>query len=78
MFFFHLCREELVEYYERLSEEAAAREQRAMWHVRRGKLELARIAFMQREEEKLKQEMEAYTASLQPQVGFFVLHRTQG
>ncbi|XP_071784564.1 gamma-tubulin complex component 6-like [Asterias amurensis] len=50
-------REELVEYYAGLTEEASAREQRALWRVRRHQLDQARVEFIQQEETRLQQEL---------------------
>lgn len=44
-------REEIIEYYEKLTEEAAIREQRALWHVRRLKLQEDRTNFIQNDDE---------------------------
>ncbi|XP_033725469.1 gamma-tubulin complex component 6-like [Pecten maximus] len=43
------AREELIEYYSKLSEEAALREQRALWHIKRAQLEQSRRDFLQQD-----------------------------
>ncbi|XP_023933311.1 gamma-tubulin complex component 6-like [Lingula anatina] len=51
------AREELVEYYQKLTEEAAFREQKALWRVRRRQLDLARQTFLQQDEDRWSAEM---------------------
>ncbi|XP_041349185.1 gamma-tubulin complex component 6-like [Gigantopelta aegis] len=51
------AREELIAYYAGLSDEAARREQKALWKVRRGRLGQRRIDFLLADEAKLKREM---------------------
>ncbi|CAH1265550.1 TUBGCP6 [Branchiostoma lanceolatum] len=48
------AREEVVEYYAKLGEEAAKREQRALWKIRRHRLDQARLNFLLNEEKSLK------------------------
>ncbi|XP_071082841.1 gamma-tubulin complex component 6-like [Haliotis cracherodii] len=55
------AREELVKYYAELSEDAAQREQKALWKVRRSRLELARVDFLSADQEKWRREMEEAT-----------------
>lgn len=59
-------REEIEEYYSKLTEEAAFREQKALWRVRRAKLDLDRINFLQHDQTHWSTEMEA---SPEPKVG---------
>ncbi|KAL5014919.1 hypothetical protein ScPMuIL_009189 [Solemya velum] len=54
------AREEVIQYYEKLSEAAAFREQKALWKVRRAKLDIARIDFLSKEETKLGMEMKMF------------------
>lgn len=51
------AREELIAHYERLSAEAALRERRALWRVRRRQLDSARQQLMEADAEKWAQEM---------------------
>ncbi|KAI8517690.1 Gamma-tubulin complex component 6 [Branchiostoma belcheri] len=46
--------EQVVEYYAKLGEEAAKREQRALWKIRRHRLDQERLNFLLKEEERLK------------------------
>ena len=55
-----LFREEVIAYYQRLTEEAALREQRALWHVRRLQLEEDRRKFLVSDDEMWKSEMEQF------------------
>ncbi|XP_078091688.1 gamma-tubulin complex component 6 [Mustelus asterias] len=48
------ARQELIEHYSNLSEEAAKREQRALWKIQRHKLETARIDFLRNDQKKLQ------------------------
>ncbi|XP_019618459.1 PREDICTED: gamma-tubulin complex component 6-like [Branchiostoma belcheri] len=48
------AREQVVEYYAKLGEEAAKREQRALWKIRRHRLDQERLNFLLKEEERLK------------------------
>ena len=52
------CRDELIAYYTELGEEAAKREQRALWRIRRARLETARWQLLEAEEQKWRMEME--------------------
>lgn len=54
-------REELVAYYSQLTEEAARREQKALWRVKRAKLDIERTNFLRKDEELLQEEMKKYT-----------------
>jgi hypothetical protein len=53
-----LHREELVAYYSKLTEEAARREQKALWKIRRHKLDKAREVFLLTSEVDLKEEVD--------------------
>ena len=53
-----------MDYYAKMTEEAAFREQRAMWHVRRRRLDAARINFMQAEEAALMEQMQQAAPAL--------------
>ncbi|XP_038667388.1 gamma-tubulin complex component 6 isoform X2 [Scyliorhinus canicula] len=48
------ARQELIEHYSNLSEEAARREQRALWKIQRHKLETARTDFLRNDKRKLQ------------------------
>ncbi|XP_072327532.1 gamma-tubulin complex component 6 isoform X2 [Scyliorhinus torazame] len=48
------ARQELIEHYSNLSEEAARREQRALWKIQRHKLETARMDFLHNDQKKLQ------------------------
>jgi len=50
----------VIAYYSVLSEEAARREQKALWRVRRARLDGARTNFLVKEQEDLALEMEKY------------------
>ncbi|XP_069123682.1 LOW QUALITY PROTEIN: gamma-tubulin complex component 6-like [Argopecten irradians] len=52
------AREELIEYYRGLSEEAALREQRALWHIKRAQLEQSRRDFLQQDGEHWRSELD--------------------
>ncbi|XP_068959046.1 gamma-tubulin complex component 6 isoform X2 [Petaurus breviceps papuanus] len=52
----HRARQDLIEHYSKLSEEAARREQRALWRIQRHRLETARLSFLL-EDQKRMQEM---------------------
>ncbi|XP_067861030.1 gamma-tubulin complex component 6 isoform X2 [Heptranchias perlo] len=47
-------RQQLIEHYSNLSEEAAKREQKALWKIQRHKLETARIDFLLNDQKKLQ------------------------
>lgn len=64
--FYYYFREEIEEYYSKLTEEAAFREQKALWRVRRAKLDLDRINFLQHDNTHWSTEMEA---NPEPKVG---------
>ncbi|XP_072026264.1 gamma-tubulin complex component 6-like [Amphiura filiformis] len=51
------AREEIIEYYAKLTEQAAQREQRALWRIRRHRLDQQRIDWILQEEESLRQAM---------------------
>ncbi|XP_043569680.1 gamma-tubulin complex component 6 isoform X1 [Chiloscyllium plagiosum] len=48
------ARQQLIEHYSNLSEEAAKREQRALWKIQRHKLETARTDFFHNDQKKLQ------------------------
>ncbi|XP_072922503.1 gamma-tubulin complex component 6 isoform X2 [Hemitrygon akajei] len=48
------ARQQLIEHYSNLSEEAARREQKALWKIQRHKLESARIDFLLNDQKKLQ------------------------
>ncbi|XP_041058056.1 gamma-tubulin complex component 6 isoform X3 [Carcharodon carcharias] len=48
------ARQQLIEHYSNLSEEAARREQRALWKIQRHKLETARTDFLRNDQKKLQ------------------------
>uniref|UniRef100_UPI00398E9E39 gamma-tubulin complex component 6 n=1 Tax=Pristiophorus japonicus TaxID=55135 RepID=UPI00398E9E39 len=48
------ARQQLIEHYSNLSEEAARREQKALWKIQRHKLETARIDFLLNDQKKLQ------------------------
>ncbi|KAM4038441.1 LOW QUALITY PROTEIN: gamma-tubulin complex component 6 [Anomaloglossus baeobatrachus] len=52
------ARQELVEHYSRLSEEATRKEQRALWKLQRHKLETARLKFFVDDENHLQELLE--------------------
>lgn len=54
-FLFFFCRQELIEYYQKLTEEMDIREERAQWNIKRYELNKTRIEFFAREEAKLQQ-----------------------
>lgn len=61
MFYKTTCyysREEVIAYYSQLTEEAARREQKALWRVRRGRLDLARSDFLLQQERQWAADME--------------------
>ena len=56
---YHLCyREEVIAYYSQLTEEAAHREQKALWRVRRGRLDLERSEFLLQQERQWAADLE--------------------
>ncbi|KAG2469112.1 GCP6 protein, partial [Polypterus senegalus] len=54
------ARMELIEHYSRLTEEAAAREQRALWKVRRHRLEAARVSFLENDAKEIQAQLEKF------------------
>lgn len=48
------CRQALVDHYSKLSAEAARREQRALWKVRRHRLASARLRFLLEDEKRIQ------------------------
>uniref|UniRef100_A0A8C5MGH1 Gamma-tubulin complex component 6 n=1 Tax=Leptobrachium leishanense TaxID=445787 RepID=A0A8C5MGH1_9ANUR len=48
------AKQELIEHYSKLSEEATRKEQKALWKLRRHKLESARLSFFRSEEKHLQ------------------------
>ncbi|XP_070558136.1 gamma-tubulin complex component 6-like [Ptychodera flava] len=63
------AREELIEYYEQLSAEATLREKRALWHVKRRRLDDARYRFFQQSEADLKVALEEKKRALEKALG---------
>ena len=53
-----IFREEIVEYYGKLTEEATFREQKALWRVRRAKLDLNRTEFLRQDDTYWSNQME--------------------
>ncbi|KAM9311725.1 gamma-tubulin complex component 6 [Gastrophryne carolinensis] len=49
------ARQELIEHYSRLSEEATRKEQRALWKIQRHKLETARLKFFWDDEKRMQE-----------------------
>ena len=58
LFNFIGCREEVIAYYSQLTEEAARREQKALWRVQRGRLDLARTEFLLQQERQWAADLE--------------------
>lgn len=54
---FENFREKIIKHYADLSEQATLREERALWHVRRSRLDAARMEFLLEDEKKWKAEM---------------------
>ncbi|KAK1169289.1 gamma-tubulin complex component 6 [Acipenser oxyrinchus oxyrinchus] len=54
------ARRELIEHYSRLSEEAAARERRALWKVQRHRLETERNSFLQWQQSHIQAMLEKF------------------
>lgn len=50
-------KEKIIKHYADLSEQATLREERALWHVRRSRLDAARMEFLLEDEKKWKAEM---------------------
>ncbi|XP_022099325.1 gamma-tubulin complex component 6-like isoform X2 [Acanthaster planci] len=59
-------REEMIEYYAQLTEEAAARERKALWRVSRHQLDQARLKFMVQEEMKIREELANKQSTMTP------------
>ncbi|KAK3580164.1 hypothetical protein CHS0354_030279 [Potamilus streckersoni] len=57
------AREEIIEYYAQLSEEAAYREQKALWKIRRARLDMARVKFLKEDESKWAAKLETVKES---------------
>ena len=53
-------REEVIAYYGQMSEDAARREQKALWRVRRAKLDTKRTTFLLAQDKQWMEEMEKY------------------
>ncbi|XP_072452558.1 gamma-tubulin complex component 6 [Notamacropus eugenii] len=51
----HRARQDLIDHYSKLSEEATRREQRAVWKIQRHKLETARLNFLLEDEKRLQE-----------------------
>ncbi|XP_074083307.1 gamma-tubulin complex component 6 [Macrotis lagotis] len=49
------ARQDLIDHYSTLSEEAARREQRALWKIRRHKLETARLNFLLEDQKRIQE-----------------------
>ncbi|XP_074128103.1 gamma-tubulin complex component 6 isoform X2 [Sminthopsis crassicaudata] len=49
------ARQDLIDHYSKLSEEAARREQRALWKIRRHKLETARLSFFLEDQKRIQE-----------------------
>ncbi|XP_030044725.1 gamma-tubulin complex component 6 [Microcaecilia unicolor] len=54
------ARQEMIEHYSKLSEEAARKEQKALWKIQRHKLETARINFLMAEEKHIQALLEQF------------------
>ncbi|XP_072181800.1 gamma-tubulin complex component 6-like [Diadema setosum] len=53
------AKEEVIKFYADLAKQASAREQRALWRIRRRQLDQEREAFLQRDQEALSRELAA-------------------
>ncbi|XP_043821365.1 gamma-tubulin complex component 6 isoform X2 [Dromiciops gliroides] len=51
----HRARQDLIDHYSKLSEEAARREQRALWKIQRHKLETARLNFLLEDQKRIQE-----------------------
>jgi gamma-tubulin complex component 6 len=51
-------RDELIAYYSELSEEATRREQRALWRIRRARLDTVRLQALKEDEQRWQMELE--------------------
>ncbi|XP_060071739.1 gamma-tubulin complex component 6-like [Ylistrum balloti] len=60
------AREELIEYYSKLSEEATLREQRALWHVKRAQLAETRRDFLQQDDVRWQAELDKSSIVTEP------------
>lgn len=47
-------RQELIDHYSKLSDDAARREQRALWKIQRHKLETARLKFLLEDQKRIE------------------------
>nr|XP_033815075.1 gamma-tubulin complex component 6 isoform X2 [Geotrypetes seraphini] len=54
------ARQEMIEHYSKLSEEAARKEQKALWKIQRHKLETARINFLMADEKHIQALLEQF------------------
>ncbi|XP_010190860.1 PREDICTED: gamma-tubulin complex component 6 [Mesitornis unicolor] len=52
------ARQELIDHYSKLSDDAARREQRALWKIQRHKLETARLKFLLEDEKRIEEMLE--------------------
>lgn len=52
------ARQELIDHYSRLSDDAARREQRALWKIQRHKLETARLKFLLEDQKRIEEMLE--------------------
>uniref|UniRef100_U3I5Z5 Gamma-tubulin complex component 6 n=1 Tax=Anas platyrhynchos platyrhynchos TaxID=8840 RepID=U3I5Z5_ANAPP len=52
------ARQELIDHYSKLSDDAARREQRALWKIQRHKLETARIKFLLEDQKRIEEMLE--------------------
>ncbi|XP_029473252.1 gamma-tubulin complex component 6 [Rhinatrema bivittatum] len=57
------ARQEMIEHYSKLSEEAARKEQKALWKIQRHKLETARISFLIADEKHIQELLEEFPKS---------------
>lgn len=54
VYFLPSCRQELIDHYSKLSDDAARREQRALWKMQRHKLETARLKFLLEDQKRIE------------------------
>ncbi|KAM6293837.1 gamma-tubulin complex component 6 [Porphyrio hochstetteri] len=52
------ARQELIDHYSKLSDDAARREQRALWKIQRHKLETARLKFLLEDQKRIEEMLE--------------------
>ncbi|XP_033919005.1 gamma-tubulin complex component 6 [Melopsittacus undulatus] len=52
------ARQELIDHYSKLSDDAARREQRALWRIQRHKLETARLKFLLEDQKRIEEMLE--------------------